>query len=87
MKRWRNIHNSMNGKNKISLYDAAKIIGIPKKTLDDYYYYLRIGELKEFDFNENMHEKIGVLRKFVRDNEDKRGKRHYLKHPRNLLML
>lgn len=31
------------GLRKLSLADAAKSIGVSKKTLDDYYYQLRLG--------------------------------------------
>lgn len=44
VKRWRDIHNAFeNDKNKVSLQDAAKMIGISKKSLDDYFYQLRLG--------------------------------------------
>ncbi len=34
--------NATNGK-KINLQEAAEMIGISKKSLDDYYYQLRLG--------------------------------------------
>ena len=39
----------------MSLADAAKSIGISKKTLDDYYYQLRLGEFYCFDFASSLN--------------------------------
>ena len=36
-----------------------------KKSLDDYYYQLRLGQKFGFDFNKNLHEGIGMLRKYT----------------------
>lgn len=41
---------SKNNLKKISLQEAAKIVGLPKKSLDDYYYQLRLGEKYDFNF-------------------------------------
>ena len=35
--------NPINGK-KMNLQESAEVIGISKKSLDDYYYQLRLGE-------------------------------------------
>jgi hypothetical protein len=45
VKQWRNIHinSGGNGMKKINLQEAAKAIGVSKKSLDDYYYQLRLG--------------------------------------------
>jgi hypothetical protein len=43
VKKWREIHQSKNNFKKVSLQEAAKIVGLPKKSLDDYYYQLRLG--------------------------------------------
>jgi uncharacterized protein (DUF2267 family) len=56
---------------KLSLTEAAKLIGVSKKTLDDYFLQLRLGELYGFDFKENLDSKIGVLRSHIRRNEVK----------------
>lgn len=42
------------GLKKMSLADAAKSIGVSKKSLDDYYYQLRLGEFYCFDFANNL---------------------------------
>lgn len=68
VKKWRNLH--LHGhkamRRRLNLQDAAKLVGISKKSLDDYYCQLRLGEFYEFDFACNLHEKIGVLRNFVK---------------------
>lgn len=72
VKRWREIHNTLDKyKNKVNLYDAAKVVGIAKKSLDDYFCQLRLAEEYGFDFERNLNEKIGVLRSFVRKNRPK----------------
>lgn len=38
--KWRNIHETRN----ITLEEAAKLIELPKKTLDDYFYQIKQGE-------------------------------------------
>lgn len=50
----------------MSLAEAARAIGVSKKSLDDYYYQLRLGEFYNFDFAGYLGEKIGLLRTFVR---------------------
>ena len=55
----------------ITFEEAAKIIEIPKKTLDDYFRQIKQGQAYGFDFEANLHRKIGVLRKFVRDHHKK----------------
>ena len=51
---------------KMSLAEAARAIVVSKKSLDDYYYQLRLGEFYNFDFANNLHEKVGILRAYVR---------------------
>lgn len=52
---------------KVNLDVAASLVGLSRKTLDDYYKYIRKAESLKFDFNARSDEKIGVLRNFVRD--------------------
>ncbi len=68
VKLWRHLHAR---KKKVSLTEAAKMVGISKKTLDDYFLQLRLGELYGFDFKNNLDEKIGLVRAHIRKNEDK----------------
>lgn len=42
------------------------MVGISKKSLDDYFCQLRLAEEYGFDFENNMSQKIGVLRSFVK---------------------
>ena len=69
---WRKLYNGFyddNGKfTKYSLDDAAKIISISKKSLDDYLLQLRLGRKFGFDFNLNKNCKVGILRSFVKQN-------------------
>lgn len=51
---------------KMSLSEAARAVGVSKKSLDDYYYQLRLGEFYNFDFTNNLHEKVGILRGYVK---------------------
>jgi hypothetical protein len=49
-----------------ALQQAAKIVGISKKSLDDYYCQLKLAEEYGFDFERNIDEKVGLLRTFVK---------------------
>lgn len=55
-----------NGKRLYTLESAANKVGLAKKTLDDYYYQLRQAEYYGFDFQHHKDDKIGVLRRFVK---------------------
>jgi hypothetical protein len=65
---WRWLYEQVDAKGKRihTLDSAANKVGLAKKTLDDYLYQMRQGEYYGFKFQENEHEKIGVLRRFVR---------------------
>ena len=73
---WRKLYNGVQVGSKIerySLEDAAKKVGISKKSLDDYLLQLWYGKKYGFDFNAHKNDKIGVLRAFVKKKkaEDK----------------
>lgn len=72
---WRTLYTGTidsNGRSvKYSLEDAAKIVGIAKKTLDDYLLQLRAGKKYGFDFQKHKDEKVGTLRSFVKDMKKK----------------
>lgn len=53
----------------MSLQDAARTVGISKKSLDDYLLQIRFGKKYNFNFNEHKNDKVGVLRDFVRKNK------------------
>jgi hypothetical protein len=67
---WRKLYNGFTDEQgkftKYSLDEAAKIIGISKKSLDDYLLQLRLGRRFGFDFNMNKNTKVGVLRSYVK---------------------
>lgn len=72
----------------MNLQDAAKAVGISKKSLDDYYYQLRLGEFYKFDFGAHLQEKVGVLRTFVKEfKPEKESKNKNNKHPKNLRII
>lgn len=54
-----------------TLQQAADIIGLPKKTLDDYDRHIRIAETYGFDFEKYKYSGMGVLRAFVKDQSNK----------------
>lgn len=54
---------------KLTLEEAAKKVGISKKSLDDYLIQLRNGRSLGFNFNEHQNDKIGVLRSFIKKNK------------------
>ena len=72
--KWRELYNGShvpdaNGRlvfKSYSLIEAAAIIKVPKRSLDDYLLQLRFGNKFGFDFVNRGHEKMGVLRTYVR---------------------
>lgn len=84
MKQWRSLHQSKY--NKVSLQEAAQMLRMPKKSLDDYYYQLKLGEKYAFDFKAHLSDRIGVLRTFLKGiNINKHDKND--KHPKKLKIL
>ena len=75
---WRRLYSGVmekdkNGKSVLvtySLENAAKKVGMSKKSLDDYLLQIRYGRKFGFDFDANKNKKVGVLRAFVRDKRD-----------------
>ena len=71
---WRLMYTGFTNKQgvfiKKSLEDAAKEIKISKKSLDDYLMQLRMAKKFGFDFDSHIHEKIGVVRSFVRKRKE-----------------
>jgi len=68
VKKWRELHTRglPDLKKRLNLQDAAKVVGISKKTLDDYYCQLRLGEQYGFNFAMNLHQKMRVLRSYIK---------------------
>ena len=82
------LESCKSGLKKMSLADAARTIGISKKSLDDYYYQLRLGEFYNFDFAGHLNEKIGVLRAYVKTFKPEREEKNKnLRHPKNLKII
>jgi hypothetical protein len=52
------------------LEDAANKVGVSKKSLDDYLLQLRFGKKYGFDFQKHRHEKVGVLRSYVKESKN-----------------
>lgn len=50
---------------RYTLEDAAKKVGMSKKTLDDYLHLIRLGLKFKFAFKDRQNEKVGQLRKFI----------------------
>ena len=65
------------------------MVGMSKKSLDDYFYQLRLGEKYGFDFKSHLHDKVGVLRNYVKEMKKKKRstKIEEEKHPRELKIL
>jgi hypothetical protein len=61
-KYWRYLHEKMN----LSLKNSAVYVGLSKKTLDDYFLVIRVGELHGYDFKSNIDKKIGHLRGYIK---------------------
>ena len=54
---------------RYSLEDAASKVGVSKKSLDDYLLQMRFGKKYGFDFQKHKHDKVGVLRTFVKNQK------------------
>ena len=50
VRKWRFLADEGTNGKKLNLQEAATFIGIPKKSLDDYFYQLRVAENFGFDF-------------------------------------
>ncbi len=87
VKRWREIHQSKNNLKKVSLQEAARIVGLPKKSLDDYYYQLRLGEKYDFDFRAHLFDRIGVLRNYLKNLKEHFKLDKNEKHPKKLKVI
>jgi len=67
------INNEFGKKVKLNLTQAAKVIGLSRKTLDDYYAQIKKAKSQGFDFSKHNKCKMGTLRKFVKsmlENKD-----------------
>jgi len=51
---------------KLSLDEAAKRVGVAKKSLDDYLLQIRSAKKFGFNFQEHYNERVGILRSYVK---------------------
>ena len=71
--------SSKSGGQKYTKEEAAVKLGIKKKSLDDYLMYLRLGIVLCYDFEENIENKFGQLKRFIiefRTNQKWNKQRH-----------
>jgi polyphosphate kinase len=59
---WRELHERKGW----PLMEAAKLVGISKKSLDDYFLVLRVGVIHGYDYAGNLSEGMGELRSFIK---------------------
>jgi len=71
----------------MSLLEAAKSVGLPKKSLDDYYYQLRLAEKYGFEFEIHLFDRMGVLRTYLKNLKANARIDKAEKHPRNLKII
>ncbi|CAD8056345.1 unnamed protein product [Paramecium sonneborni] len=60
---------------KVTLNQAADIVGIPKKTLEDYTQLFKKVRLLTTDIKQFSNEKMGFLRSYLRKNQNKLKKK------------
>ena len=68
---WRKYYNGFSIKGKFTKFDtnkAAKLVGVSKKSLDDYTKLIRIGRKLKYDFNKNRNKRISHLKTFIKQN-------------------
>jgi len=58
---------------KLSLDDAAKRVGVAKKSLDDYLLQIRSAKKAGFNFQEHYNERVGVLRSYVKKTKSNKS--------------
>jgi len=72
---WRRLYNGVQTQEgetlQYSLEEAAKKVGISKKSLDDYLLQLRFGRKYGFNFNNHKEDGVGTLRAFVKAKKAK----------------
>ena len=71
---WRKLYNGFKDEkgnyNRYSLDKAAELVGVSKKSLDDYLLQIRLGRKYGFNFNEKKYKKIGELRECVKKTKE-----------------
>lgn len=72
--KWRDLYHGMRDPLtglfvKKTLGDAAKTVGVPKKSLDDYMLVIKNARKLGFDFQKNRDLRFGELRAFVKNSK------------------
>ena len=71
--KWRKLQ--IESEKKITLEEAASILGVPKSTLDDYYIQIKLAEKYGFNFEQHYDDPFSSVRNFVKEkHENKKGK-------------
>lgn len=63
VKAWRQLYKEK----KLSLEEGAELVGISKKSLDDYLLQMRYGTYFGFNFQAHKDDKVGLLRSYVKE--------------------
>jgi len=69
--KWRSLCYSdkvLGGRKIFSKHDAAQMVSINKKSLDDYLMFVRLGISMNFDFKANSDKSINYLRKYIKNS-------------------
>ena len=69
VREWRSYYSGRetpDGIVKMNLEEAARLVKMPKKSLDDYLLQIKFGQKFGFNFNAHRDSKVGILRNYVR---------------------
>lgn len=69
---WKRLYG--NGNKSCTSQQAAQLIGISKRTLEDYNALIKYGKIFGFDFTKHQLSKVGVLRSFVKKQKSLKKK-------------
>jgi hypothetical protein len=88
---WKKIYYDCINKNgekiKLTLQEAAALVNLSKKSLDEYLNQIKFGKKYNFDFNKHKNSKVGILRGYVKKhlnetnelNDNENGKTKVIK--------
>ena len=75
---WKKIYNNCIDKNgkkvKLTLQEAAALVNLSKKSLDEYLNQIKFGKKYNFDFNKHKNSKVGILRGYVKKHLNETNK-------------
>ena len=55
---------------------VAEVLDVEDKTISDYLYFVKTGRKLSFQFNQNIDQKMIILRKHVKDTKDTKASKH-----------